>query len=207
MNGIHDMGGIRGFGPIPPKEDERPFHNKWEPITYTIALLAAEKGVWTFDAGRHAIERVPARDYISMTYYERVLAGMCTLAVERGWVSMEELEARAGGKVNLGSAIGPGQAANRNHRGFDVGACVVVTQTNPPGHTRVPGYILGKRGVILRIAPKSLFPGEAAHGMPAHEEPTYHVRFAASDLWPDAEVGAGVVVDVFQSYLTATATP
>ena len=205
MNGIYDLGGMEGFGAIPPKDDQRPFHNKWEPLTYIVALLAAEKGVWTFDSGRHAIERIPARDYVNLSYYERVLAGMCTLAVEHGFVTKEDLERRAGGRVHVGAPIGGGQVADREHTGFDVGARVVVTRTNPTGHTRAPRYILGKHGVVLRVAPKALFPGDAAHHLPAHEEPTYHVRFLAKDLWPDAEAGASVVVDVFQSYLSAAA--
>ena len=30
MNGIHDMGGMHGMGPIEVREDERPFHAEWE---------------------------------------------------------------------------------------------------------------------------------------------------------------------------------
>ena len=201
MDGIYDIGGAQGFGPMPPHADERPFHAAWEPLGYVVALLAAEKGLWTFDAGRHVIERIPARQYISMTYYERVLCGMVSNAIEKGLVTRKELEARAGGAVPVALPIGPGVAARRDHPGFEVGDRVVVRDMHPTGHTRVPRYIRGKTGVILRVAPMAGFPGEAGHFLPAHQEPSYHVKFAADELWPDGEPGASVVVDVFQTYL------
>ena len=30
MNGVHDMGGMHGFGKVEPDADERPFHAAWE---------------------------------------------------------------------------------------------------------------------------------------------------------------------------------
>jgi len=30
MNGIHDMGGMQGAGPIAPENDEPVFHERWE---------------------------------------------------------------------------------------------------------------------------------------------------------------------------------
>jgi nitrile hydratase len=201
MNGIHDMGGMQGYGPMPPHDDERPFHNAWEPLSYAVAILAAEKKFWTFDAGRHAIERIPARQYVNMTYFERVLCGMVSLSIEHGLVTKEELEERAGGNVPVSSAMGPAQAARTNHPGFEIGDRVVVRDISPTGHMRAPRYIHGKIGTVVRRTPLAGFPGEAGHRLPAHQEPCYHVRFAASDLWGEAEPGASVVVDVFQSYL------
>lgn len=201
MDGIQDMGGLQGFGAMPRHDDERPFHADWEPVSYAVALLAAEKGFWTFDAGRHAIERIPARQYMNMTYFERVLCGMVSLSIEQGLVTREEVETRAGGRIPLALPIGPGQAARRERAGFDVGDRVIVRSLPPTGHTRAPRYIHGKQGTVVRIAPLARFPGEAGHGLPAHKEPTYHVRFAAADLWAEAEAGVNVVVDVYQSYL------
>jgi nitrile hydratase beta subunit len=201
MDAIYDIGGMQGFGPMPSHEDERPFHQAWEPFGYVVALLAAEKGHWTFDAGRHAIERIPARQYITMTYYERVLCGMISNAIHKGFVTREEIEARAGGPIQLALPVGPGVAARRGHAGFEVGERVVVSDKLPTGHTRAPRYVRGKSGVVLRMAPKAGFPGEAGHFLPAYHEPSYHVSFAAEELWPDGEPGATVVVDLFQSYL------
>ncbi|VTU31083.1 Nitrile hydratase subunit beta [Variovorax sp. SRS16] len=201
MEGVQDLGGLQGFGPMPSHHDERPFHAKWEPVSYAVALLAAEKGMWTFDAGRHAIERLPARQYIGMTYFERVLAGMITLAVETGAVSQADLEARAGGPVPVSRPLGEGEAARRDHPGFEAGDRVKVKALHTAGHTRAPRYIQGKEGTVLRRAPLARFPGEAGHLQAAQHEPTYHVCFEAASLWSNAELGATVVVDVYQSYL------
>ena len=201
MDGLQDLGGMQGFGPMPAHEDERPFHASWEPVSYAVALLAAEKGLWTFDAGRHAIERMPARQYLGMSYFERVLAGMTTLAIESGAVTREDLEARAGGAIPVAAPMGAGEAARRDHPGFEIGARVRVRDHHTSGHTRAPRYIQGREGTVMRVAPKARFPGEAGHRQEAFHEPTYHVRFQATDLWGDAEPGASVVVDVYQSYL------
>ena len=73
------------------------------------------------------------------------------------------------------------------------------------GHVRAPGYIRGKRGVVVHISPVYPFPDAHAHGVPAHDEPTYDVRFTSTDLWPDAADNAFVHVGVFQSYLIPAA--
>lgn len=207
MDGFQDLGGIQGFGTMPAHEDERPFHAPWEPISYAVALLAAEKGMWTFDAGRHAIERLPARQYLEMSYFERVLAGMITLSVETGAVSREDLERRAGGRVPLSRSMGSGEAAERAHAGLQVGDTVRVQDKHTPGHTRAPRYIQGKLGTVVRIAPAARFPGEAGHLVEAFHEPTYHVKFDAAELWRDGELGNSVVVDVYQSYLVRVDHP
>ena len=36
MNGIHDMGGMHGFGPIEVEKDEPVFHHPWEGRVYAI---------------------------------------------------------------------------------------------------------------------------------------------------------------------------
>jgi nitrile hydratase beta subunit len=205
MDGVHDMGGMHGFGPLSADRDNRPFHAEWEASGYVFALLGSQKKLFSFDGGRHAIERIPAREYMAMSYFERVLTGVASMYVEQGVVSREELERLAGGRFPLSSPIGPGQAAVREHNGFDVGAAVKVRIWPTSGHTRAPRYVHGKAGVVVGIAPKAHFPGEAAHGNPADAfvEPTYHVRFESRDLWPEVSDGSSVVVDLFQSYLAA----
>jgi len=205
MDGVHDMGGMHGFGPLPQERDNRPFHADWEASGYVFALLASQKKLFSFDGGRHAIERIPVRDYMNMSYYERVLTGVASMYVERGVVTREELERLAGGRFPLSNPIGPGQAALREHRGFDVGDAVRVRTGSTSGHTRAPGYVHGKAGVIVGVAPSAHFPGEAAHGNPADAflEPTYHVRFESKDLWAEVADESSVVVDLFQSYLVA----
>ncbi|MBZ9772391.1 nitrile hydratase subunit beta [Mesorhizobium sp. CO1-1-8] len=203
MDGIADMGGKQGYGRLPEQRDNLPFHHDWEPLAYIVAILAAEKGWWTFDSGRHAIERIPPKDYMRGSYYERTLVGLAALYVEHGLVSHEELEERAGGRGSfpLSTPIGVGNASRPHRPDFKVGDKVIVTGVSPTGHCRAPKYCHGKRGEIVGIAPKAHFPGEIAHKIEAAHEHTYHVRFEGSELWSEVEDGSSVVVDLFASYL------
>ena len=47
------------------------------------------------------------------------------------------------------------------------------------------------------------FPQPDSNRVGAGERPehVYAVRFAARELWPDADVGASIVVDLWESYL------
>jgi len=64
--------------------------------------------------------------------------------------------------------------------------------------------VRGKRGVVLRVAPRFVFPDLAGHGIRAHREHTYHVEFPAQDLWSDAAAShESVIVDLWESYLEA----
>ena len=38
MNGIHDMGGMDGFGPVEAEEDEPVFHDAWEGRVFALFL-------------------------------------------------------------------------------------------------------------------------------------------------------------------------
>jgi nitrile hydratase len=78
---------------------------------------------------------------------------------------------------------------------------VRVKEDYVPGHIRMPGYIRGKVGVVVRETPAYPFPDAHAHGIESADEPTYDVRFRAEDLWPNDAEPAFVHAGVFQSYL------
>jgi nitrile hydratase len=157
------------------------------------------------DEYRHAIERMEPRHYLSASYYERSLTGLLTLCVEKGLVTREELERRAGGPVPLAGPSAPGRSNLPARERFEAGDRVRVRADYVPGHVRMPGYIRGKPGVVVGESPAYPFPDAHAHGVPSQDEPTYDVRFRSVDLWPDSADGALVHVGVFQSYLERAA--
>ena len=54
----------------------------------------------------------------------------------------------------------------------------------------------------MHVAPPFTYPDANAHGLPVRREPTYHVEFAAAELWANAAGAAdSVVVDLWESYL------
>jgi nitrile hydratase beta subunit len=206
MDGIHDLGGMAGFGPVTVEANEPVFHEAWEKLAYALNVLGiARLRSYNTDEYRHSIERMDPAHYLSATYYERVLTGVATLLVEKGVVTHNELEARAGAHFPLSRPVAGHPTAalhpQQNPR-FAVEDRVVVRNMHPAGHTRVPRYVRGKRGVVVRVAPKFSVPDAAAHGLPHRTEHTYHVEFLASELWSEAGgSNESVVVDLWDCYL------
>ena len=98
-----------------------------------------------------------------------------------------------------GSARMPAAAAAR----FRVGDPVEARNIHPDGHTRIPRYVRGRRGVIDRDHGAFIFPDEHAASGDKVPQRLYSVRFTAHALWgPDAPAAHDhVYVDLFESYL------
>ena len=94
MNGVHDMGGMHGFGPVQREENEPVFHESWEKTVYAMSTAMRAQGVFNIDESRHAIERIAPARYLASSYYERWLASLETNLVEKGVLRPDEIEAR-----------------------------------------------------------------------------------------------------------------
>ena len=201
MDAMHDLGGKQGFGPVRYTHGARPFHDPWEIRANSLYVFALRRGIFNMDEYRHAIERMEPRHYLTASYYERSLTGLATLLVEKGVVTLAELEERAGGRVPLASPSTRGRTNSATRENFKAGDRVRVRDDHVPGHVRMPAYIRGKTGVVVSESPAYPFPDAHAHGVAAEDEPTYDVRFRTEDLWPNSADSALVHVGVFQSYL------
>ena len=203
MDGMHDLGGKQGFGPVRHNPNAPGFHADWERRVTALYALAVRHGVFNMDEYRHAIERMEPRYYLGAGYYERTLTSLATLVVEKGLVSRAALQQQVDGDFPLAAAAaasaGRGNLAQRET--FAVGERVRVRSEGVPGHHRLPGYVRGKTGVVVGVTPPYPFPDAHAHGVPAADEPTFDVRFDARALWPESADAASVHVGVFQSYL------
>ncbi|MCU1429491.1 MAG: Nitrile hydratase [Actinomycetia bacterium] len=208
VDGIHDLGGMQGFGPVVVEPDEPVFHHAWEGRTFATvagALGAANANTPQF---RHAIERMDPAHYLTSGYYEHWLTGATTLLVEAGVLVHEELEARAGTfplsrpvLVEAGDLdrVVPAPVAR-----FEVGDPVRVRDTHFPGHARCPRYVRGHVGVIVALEPVVPVPELEAHRNEKVAEATYAVRFDARELWgDDADAKTCVHVDLYDEYLEA----
>ncbi len=208
MNGIHDMGGMHGFGRIVVERDEPVFHDEWERRVFgcTCALTAA--GFGSVDAFRFAIERMAPEHYLRATYYERWMTALASRLVESGVATQAELDVRTPGGFPLSTPPGELPAVARleplDTARFALGAQVRVRNAHPAGHTRAPRYVRGKPGVVVRVDGRHALPDLAARGERRHEW-AYGVRFAARDLWgEDATANDAVHVDLWESYLEPT---
>ncbi len=95
MDGIHDLGGMHGFGAIPREADEPVFHAEWERRVFALDLLveAFVEGA-NIDAFRHAIERLDPATYLTLSYYEKWAFALEALLVDAGVVTPDEVAAR-----------------------------------------------------------------------------------------------------------------
>lgn len=206
VDGIHDLGGMEGFGPVEIELDEPVFHADWERGVFRLNAAAGRAVGFSGGAFRHSIERMDPGHYLTSSYYEHWLTGIATLVVEAGLVSPAELERRAGGRFPLSRPdrgtlpAEPGSRATEAR--FSVGDRVRVRQWHPPGHTRAPRYVQGKRGLVVRFDGNHNVPDVEAHGGGAVAEPAYSVRFESRELWGDGgAAGEAVHVDLWQRYL------
>jgi nitrile hydratase subunit beta len=216
MNGVHDMGGMHGMGMIAPEADEPVFHERWEARTFALNRAASACGMWSIDAARHARERIPPAEYLRMSYYEKWLAGLVMLLEESGLVSRAELDSfrPAPGAVKAVPALTADQVAPTIARGrsferplnrpprFAVGQPVRAKKINPAGHTRLPRYARGNRGVVDRLHGDHVFPDSNAHFRGENPQPLYSVRFSARELWGEtAAERDAVYLDLWEDYL------
>jgi nitrile hydratase beta subunit len=212
VDGIHDLGGMHGFGAICVEPDEPVFHAAWEGRVFALGLLLPAGGLANVDRFRHAVERLSPVTYLDAGYYGRWLRAVETLLVEGGVLRPGELEARTRGTREPSPSdlppVAPADAAGGALRTvshaprFRVGQAVRARNLHPAGHTRLPRYVRGKRGVVAIVHPAWVFPDTNAHGLGEHPQHAYAVRFAGDELWgPDAEPGTAVHVDCFESSL------
>ncbi len=105
MNGIHDMGGMHGMGPVQYEKNEPVFHSGWESRVFALMLAMGAWGKWNIDASRHSREVIPPDEYLRMSYYEKWYAGLIGLLINSSLVTRTEVEsgAPAPGLANSGS--------------------------------------------------------------------------------------------------------
>lgn len=214
MNGVHDMGGMEGFGPLPLEKDEPIFHGEWEKRALAITLATGSLGKWNIDASRHARERSPARTYIRESYYERWMSGLERLLVERGLLSEAELiSGEPANKTELKpvppEAVpgilargGPTLRATGKPARFQIGQRVRALNIHPTGHTRLPRYLRGKVGVIAMDHGLHVFADSNAHFQGEDAQHLYNVVFDVAEVFgPAARYQGEIRADLWDAHL------
>lgn len=226
MNGVHDLGGMDGFGPVRREPGEPIFHEPWERRVFGMLLVTMAQGHYKLDELRHAIERMSPAHYLGSTYYEHWLAGLERVFVEQGKLSADEIADRVSEIARTAVPVPPnsnpglveallqgvkvGAPTSRGHGRpkFAAGDAVRVRKMNPSGHTRCPRYVRGVGGKVHTVHEKFVFPDANAHGGGESPQVLYTVGFDARDVWGrDAEGRGRVYVDLWESYLEPAAAP
>ena len=216
MNGVHDMGGMHGMGPIQYESNEPVFHEPWEARVFALQRAVRAGAKWTGDASRHAVELIPAPEYLRMSYYEQRLHALIELVVKDGLVTRAEVESGRpapdspkAAPALIASAVpgvvAKGKPASREvevEARFGVGQRVRVRNIHPPGHTRLPRYARGKLGTIHGDHGVFVYPDTNAHSLDEKPQHLYSVRFAARELWGEqASERDAVYIDMWDDYL------
>jgi nitrile hydratase subunit beta len=216
MNGIHDMGGLHGFGRVDVEANEPVFHTRWEARVFGMVQSLPGGNI---DAGRHALERLDPVSYLRHGYYGRWFAAMEASLLGLGIVTGDEIRLRMASRVREdGWAIpaatdtvlagGPPPASGSYAREVDRpprfgdGQAVRTRNHQPAGHTRLPAYARCRRGTIVRVHGAMVYPDDHAHGRGENPQHLYTVRFDGRELWGDsAEPATVVLLDLFEPYL------
>jgi nitrile hydratase beta subunit len=215
VDGIHDVGGMQGFGHTKALEAGPPFAEPWEGKAFALGLLAIRAAGANLHAFRHAIDRVPPVEYLS-GYYNRWLIGAQNLLAESGIVSSAEVAARAARlsgreadeppqpqphKPDMPSG-GPGNLRNLDAApAFAVGDAVRTRDLDPQGHTRLPRYVRRRAGTVTALQPAQVFPDSAAHFRGEDPQHVYSVAFASRELWGANSEPFTLTIDLFEPYL------
>ena len=221
MNGVHDLGGMHGFGDLGYERDEPVFHHEWERRCFALTLAVGFLGRWNIDMSRHAIERMDPGEYLTTSYYEHWLHGLETLLAEHRLLAREEIDARVAGDA-APTAPAPGRPAALPASGvgaalrrdapvtadvecpvrFPPGTRVRTVNIHPSGHTRLPRYARARRGVVRDEHGVHVFPDTHATGRGRDPQRLYSVEFTARELWGEAASPVDTVrVDLWDRYL------
>ncbi len=215
MNGVHDMGGMQGFGPVEPEENEPVFHAPWEGRALAMNRAMGALGLWNIDIGRFYREQLPAGVYLGSSYYRKWILGLEDLVVQYGLVGDDELA--AGRALHPPAAVKPkvtaGEAQRLLSRGsferpataparFKAGDRVRMKNMHPEGHTRLPRYVRGHAGTIECVRGCHVFPDAVVAGRGEEPHWLYTVVFDGRELWGESgDPTLKVSVEAWEPYL------
>ncbi|MET7354625.1 nitrile hydratase subunit beta [Streptomyces mirabilis] len=221
MDGIADMGGTPGWGPVPsPKPDEPVFAEAWQGRAFALALLSSSVAGANVDAFRHSLERLDRAAYLEDGYFGRWLNGGELLLTESAILAPGAIDARARNLRGEGVQEPPfPEPARPDYRptaegplrsvdaapAFAVGDRVHARSFSVPGHTRLPAYIRGHAGVVELIQPAHVLADTNAYFQGENPEHVYSVRFDSRELWGVDAERFSVTVEMYESYLETTA--
>lgn len=219
MDGIHDIGGMHGFGPVPVESQDYVFRHDWQRRSFGLAQALAGPAAFCADMHRHKIERLPAVDYLRMDYFEKWAIATSELLKDAGLASAAELASgekafdvdlqkhapatpqgllaamKAGAEMQFPRETSPAR--------FAVGEAVRVSVESPEGHTRAPRYVRGKLGRIVVDMGVFQFADSVAAGKGPCPQHCYTVEFTADALWGRHAERADdrIYLDLAEAYL------
>ena len=216
MNGAADMGGMHGFGPVEIELNEPVFHADWEKKAFALNMAIGVANIWNLDAFRFARESLAPPQYLNTSYYGLWVVTLENMMLKYGIATKAEIEAGRplSATRNVREPVTAAQVANMVRCGspyersaqtppkFKVADKVRARNIHPKTHTRLPRYVRGHIGQIVRIVGCHVFPDSNAIG--AGEDPhwLYTVRFDGCELWgPDSDPTVRIAIEAWEPHL------
>ncbi|MEM9624356.1 MAG: nitrile hydratase subunit beta, partial [Pseudomonadota bacterium] len=207
MDGIHDLGGKHGHGPVVdmlPSDASEPeyvaFSEHWHAVVFSIINTLHRTGIApNVDYFRHAVERIEPVNYLHDGYYGRWLGAAETILVEAGKLTQQDVSSRAhalgadpadpvAARPEKRADFAPDSRQARSARElarpplFKLGDWVVTQAAAVAGHTRLPAYARGVRGCVVATHGGWVYPDHNAHGLGEDPQHLYTIQFAGTDL-------------------------
>ncbi|MGA9870518.1 MAG: nitrile hydratase subunit beta [Rhodococcus sp. (in: high G+C Gram-positive bacteria)] len=223
MNGLFDLGGADGLGPVNPTKEEPVFHAEWEKVVLTLFPALFRDGWFGLDEFRHGIEKMDPVTYLTSPYYEHWLHAMEFHGKRTGKLDAAELDRRTAhflenpdaplpehqpnpdlvDFITAASASGvPPDRPTDNPVRFAVGDTVRLLNSAPLGHTRLARYVRGKTGTVTAYRGSFIYPDSAGNHLGEDPQHVYTVQFAGTELWGDyAEPNTSTTFDVWDPYI------
>jgi nitrile hydratase beta subunit len=229
VNGVHDLGGTDGLGPVVVPEDEPVFQAEWEKAGFAMFSMPFRAGFFGVDSFRYGIEQMHPAAYLLSPYYDHWAHTAEHYGVAKGVLDPEELDRRTKYYLEnpdaplpeheddaallefVNAVVKTGAPAKRESDKaprFMVGDHVTVASDSPVGHTRKARYVRGRTGEIVLAHGTFIYPDSAGNGGPDAPEHVYTVLFTAQELWgPEtADPNGTVTFDVWEPYITLAET-
>ncbi len=225
MNGVHDLGGMHGFGKVHIEKDEPVFHEEWEGRILAMSRqLGIALGPLPPGAARFIIESMYPTRYLTASYYERLgIEVVEKRALANGIITKEELDQRTEffrehpassvpRREDLATVEGilAGLRTQRHPSPegpaprFRLGDPVLARNLNWSGHSRLPRYIRGKRGSIARVNGWYAIEDGHADELGPNPQTVYTVGFAGPEVWgPNTDPKLRVYLEMWEGYLDA----
>ncbi len=215
MDGVHDLGGCEGFGPIAVTHEDPAFPEDWEGRMYALSQNVGGAD-WSIDWFRHMVELLPPQAYLTIPYFEKWCLTALSGMVNSGVFTVEEVLAGSSAKepaevpeahsvedvlVAVKAKCTDFSRPVADAPRFAPGDPVRTAKHGHAGHTRLPGYARDRVGEVLTSHGAHVLPDAMWRGV-EEAKPLYTVRFTAQELWgPDASAADTVMIDLWEPYL------
>jgi nitrile hydratase subunit beta len=212
MDGIHDMGGFHGFGPVDPK-NEVTFANDAERRIYAMNMLSIMQGVYNIDKTRYYMENVHPARYLGTSYWERWVGMVETLYAEHG-ISRHSDKSSIEGTRQLPAdrlwdifrTLRVGPPPPLPDPAYGVGDVVRMRGDSVPTHTRLPRFLRGRAGTIEGYMGIFRFADAFASDRAEHQH-VYSVRFTGEEIWGEGcEENTSVQIEIYEPYIAERVT-